>query len=301
MEYRQLGKTDLEVSRLGAGLSEIGYRLTLNEEATASRVLNAALDAGINFLDTAACYLISEELIGRTIAHRRPEYILATKCGHVAGGYDGQPWTGQTVTDSIDRSLRRMRTDYLDLVQLHSCDVDVLERGEVIEALQAAQRAGKTRYIGYSGDNEAAAWAVNSGLFDTLQTSFNLTDQWARLHLFPQARERGMGIIIKRPIANAAWGASSSPSPYADEYFRRAQIMAGDGPLENAPANRIVLALGFTLAHPEVDTAIVGTHNPAHMRENIRILEEELPIDPVVVAELHRRFERHGQHWRQET
>ena len=144
MQKRILGKTGLEVSRLGVGLSEIGYHLTFAEEERASQVLNTALDAGINFLDTSACYNISEELIGRTIAHRRDEYVLATKCGHVTGDYQGEDWTAQTVTDSIDRSLIRMKTDHLDIVQLHSCDVGVLEKGDVIEALQAARDAGKT-------------------------------------------------------------------------------------------------------------------------------------------------------------
>ena len=300
MEVRQLGRTELRVSRLGAGLAEIGFGLTLADVDVAGEILNAALDAGINFLDTAACYGVSEELIGRTVAHRRDEYVLATKCGHVAGDYQGEPWTAETVTHSIERSLRRLRTDYLDLVQLHSCGVDVLERGEVITALQDAQKAGKTRYIGYSGDNEAAAWAVESGLFQTLQTSFNLVDQRARTLLFPKAREQGMGIIVKRPLANAVWRAPRSPSAYADEYFRRAQILAQDGPLPNEPEDPILLALGFTLAHPEVDTAIVGTRNPAHMRANIRLVEEALPIDPATVEELHRRFQRYGQDWRQE-
>ena len=300
MEVRQLGRTELRVSRLGAGLAEIGFGLTLADVDVAGEILNAALDAGINFLDTAACYGVSEELIGRTVAHRRDEYVLATKCGHVAGDYQGEPWTAETVTHSIERSLRRLRTDYLDLVQLHSCGVDVLERGEVITALQDAQKAGKTRYIGYSGDNEAAAWAVESGLFQTLQTSFNLVDQRARTLLFPKAREQGMGIIVKRPLANAVWRATRSPSAYADEYFRRAQILAQDGPLPNEPEDPILLALGFTLAHPEVDTAIVGTRNPAHMRANIRLVEEALPIDPATVEELHRRFQRYGQDWRQE-
>lgn len=291
MQQTILGKTGLKVSRLGAGLSEIGSRLTLEEEATAAQVLNTALDAGINFLDTAACYNISEELIGRTIAHRRDEYVLATKCGHVAGDYEGEPWTAETVTHSIDRSLTRMKTDRLDLVQLHSCTVDILEKGEVIEALQAAQQAGKTRFIGYSGDNENAKWAVDSGLFDTLQTSFNLVEQHARTKLFAQAKAQNMGIITKRPIANGAWGASSSPSGYADEYFRRSQIMLKEGPIPNAPENRILLALGFTFAHPEVSTAIVGTHNPAHMESNIAMVENELPIDSSVVEELYRRFD----------
>jgi len=299
MQKRTLGNTGLEVSRLGVGLSEIGYRLTFAEEEKASQVLNTAQDAGINFLDTSACYNISEELIGRTIPHRRNEYVLATKCGHVTGGYQGEEWTAQTVTDSIDRSLKRMKTDHLDLVQLHSCEVDILEKGEVIEALQAAQDAGKTRFIGYSGDNEAGRWAVDSGLFDTLQTSFNLVEQHARTKLFSQAKAQGMGIIIKRPIANGAWGATKSPSDYAAEYFRRAQIMLDEGAIAGAPDNRILLALGFTFAHPEVDTAIVGTHNPAHMKSNISMVEDQLPIDQAVVEVLQQRFDQLGQEWYQ--
>jgi aryl-alcohol dehydrogenase-like predicted oxidoreductase len=301
MQTRKFGKTDLQVSRLGAGLSELGYRLTVDDEAEAARLLNAALDGGVTFLDTSACYGASEELIGRTISHRRQEYVLATKCGHVTGGYSGKVWTAQTIQDSIDRSLVRMRTDYLDLVQLHSCGVDVLERGEVIQALRDARQAGKTRYIGYSGDNEAARWAVESGVFDTLQTSFNLVEQRARTRLFPAAKARGMGIIAKRPIANGAWGASRSPSAYASQYFERAQVMAKMGPLPGAPQNPLLLALGFVLAHDEVDTAIVGTRNPEHMQANIDWVEGELPIPPEVVEDLHRRFEEVGQGWGQLT
>jgi aryl-alcohol dehydrogenase-like predicted oxidoreductase len=116
MELRQLGKTDLTVSRLGAGLAEIGYQLTREHVDQAGQVLNAALDGGIVFLDTSACYDISEELIGATVAHRRDEFVLATKCGHVTGGYNGEPWTKATVRDSIDRSLTRMKTDHVDIV-----------------------------------------------------------------------------------------------------------------------------------------------------------------------------------------
>ena len=99
MEMRTLGHTDLRVSRLGVGLSEIGYELTLADEPEAARVLNAALDGGIRFLDTSACYGVSEELIGRTVAHRRDEFILATKCGHASGGYAGREWTAETIRE----------------------------------------------------------------------------------------------------------------------------------------------------------------------------------------------------------
>jgi len=299
METRPFGQTGWQVSRLGVGLSEIGYGLTFAEAEQASKVLNAALDNGINLLDTSACYNISEELVGRTVAHRRDEYFLATKAGHVTGGYQGEEWTYQTVADSIDRSLKRLRTDHLDVVQLHSCGVDVLERGDVIRALQEAREAGKTRFIGYSGDNEAALWAIESGLFDTLQTSFNLTDQRAWRLLLPKAKARGMGTIAKRPIGNAAWGVASSPSGYADEYWKRAQAMTAEGPLPGEPADRIALALGFTLAHDTVDVAIIGTKNPAHMLANIGLVEEGLGLADETVAALHERFERLDDGWEQ--
>jgi aryl-alcohol dehydrogenase-like predicted oxidoreductase len=289
MEMNTLGKTGLRVSRLGAGLAEMGH-LSLDQEAIASELLNAALDGGINFLDTAACYGNSEELIGRTIAHRRDEYILATKAGHVTGGYDGQPWTASTIQDSIERSLKRMKTDHLDLVQLHSCGVETLEQGEVIQALLDARQAGKTRFVGYSGDNEAAVWAVKSGHFDTLQTSFNLLDQTPRKELLPLAKEQGLGVIIKRPIANAVWAAPSASSRVT--YRERAEEIQSEGEIPGAPGDPIALAIGFTLAHDEVDTAIVGTSDPGHMKANIKLVEWQLPLPDETIEELHRRFDQ---------
>lgn len=299
MDKRQLGKTDMQVTRLGFGLSEIGSAELA--DAHPGEVLNAALDAGINFLDTAACYGLSEELIGQSVSQRRGEFYLATKAGHVVDGYQGEEWTAQTIRGSINRSLTRLKTDYLDLVQLHSCSVAVLERGEAIEALQEAQREGKTRYIGYSGDNDNAEWAVRSGLFDTLQTSFNLVDQKARFSLFGAARARGMGVIIKRPIANSAWGAETSPSGYADGYFERAQRMHAAEPLPDAPADRIALALGFTLKHESVDVAIVGTKTPKYMGANVALVEAGVMLNDATVDELHRRFEAVGRDWSQLT
>ena len=164
MQIVDFGNTGYKVSRLGVGLAEIGMELDLGDIEQAGSVLNNALDMGINFLDTAASYVHSEEFIGRTVANRRDEYTLATKAGQAVGeGLDGESWTYDTVRDSIDRSLRRLQTDYVDLVQLHSCGIDVLKRGDVIRALEDARDAGKTKMIGYSGDNEAAHWAVDSG------------------------------------------------------------------------------------------------------------------------------------------
>jgi aryl-alcohol dehydrogenase-like predicted oxidoreductase len=292
MQMSTLGKTGMRVSRLGVGLAEIG-QLSIGEQATVSELLNAALDGGITFLDTAACYGNSEELVGRTVAHRRHEYILATKAGHVTAGYSGQPWTRQTIRDSIERSLKRMQAEFLDLVQLHSCDVETLEQGDVIQALLDAKKAGQTRFVGYSGDGAAAMWAVQSGQFDTLQTSFNVADQGPRKELLPLAKEKGMGVIAKRPIANATWGARSALP--RETYHRRAEKMRSQGQIPGAPGDPILLALGFTLAHDEVDVAIVGTSNPAHMKANIKLVETQLPLPAETIEELHRRFGALGE------
>ena len=302
METRSLGRTGMEVSRLGCGLAAIAQE-TLEDLTAVERTLLTALDRGINFFDTAECYLDSEEMVGRVISGRRPEFFLATKCGHSPDGERGD-WTLQGITASIDRSLGRLRTDYVDLLQLHSCDLATLKRGDAIEALLRARQAGKTRFIGYSGDNEMAEWAVESGVFDTCQVSFNLVDQWPRFSFLGLARERGVGVIAKRPIANGAWGSPASPtahlrwgSDYGDEYWRRGQSMASLGPIREAPEDPVALSLGFVFAHPQVDTAILGTRNPDHMRSNIELVEGGLSLGEPVVEELYRRWDELDDGW----
>ncbi|PYM38369.1 MAG: aldo/keto reductase, partial [Candidatus Rokuibacteriota bacterium] len=188
MERRRLGKTDMKVSVLGFGGAEIGYARVA--PATVGRLLGSALDAGLNAIDTAECYAGSEALIGRAVGRRRAEYYLFTKCGHAAE--DGRAdWRPRSLAESIERSLRRLRTDYVDLIQLHSCSERELRKGDVIEALERARERGQARYIGYSGDGAAARYAVECGRFDTLQTSISIADQAALDHALPLARRRG--------------------------------------------------------------------------------------------------------------
>lgn len=307
MQKVQFGSTGFETSRLGVGLSEIGS-FELSDQAQATNVLNTALDNGINFLDTSACYGISEELVGNGVSQRRDDYFLATKAGHIARGYEGEAWTFQTVVDSIDRSLRLLQTDHVDVVQLHSCDIDVLEKGDAIRALQEAQQAGKTSFIGYSGDNESAHWAVDSGLFATLQTSYNLVEQRARTTgLLEKAIAKGMGTIIKRPIAGGVWGksrpdaADQTASNYNTPYLERAKSVRTLGPIENEPDDAILTSLGYTLSDPNANVAIVGTTNPSHMATNVRQIDNDLPIPDSVIAELNRRFEQLDKDWAQRT
>ncbi|MBN4064832.1 aldo/keto reductase [Dehalococcoides mccartyi] len=308
MQTVPFGKTGFDVSRLGVGLSEIGSQLSTSDQEQANTMLNTALDSGINFFDTSACYGISELLIGRGMAERRDEYFLATKAGHVALGAAEEAWTYELVTESINRSLRLLQTDRVDLVQLHSCEVEVLERGDVIRALQDAQQAGKTRFIGYSGDNEAAHWAVDSGLFASLQTSYNLVEQRARTSgLLEKATAQGMGTIIKRPIAGGVWGKSrpeagiDDAGRYNTPYLVRAKAIRALGTIADEPEDAILTSLGYTLGDPNVSVAIVGTTNTSHMATNIKQIDNDLPIPDSVINELKSRFEQLDKDWAQRT
>jgi aryl-alcohol dehydrogenase-like predicted oxidoreductase len=265
MEKRVLGKTDMSVSVLGFGGSEIGYGQAAVE--TVERLLGGALDAGLNVIDTAECYITSEELIGRAVSHRRADYYLFTKCGHAAG-IDLPDWDARLLEQSIERSLVRLQTDHVDLLQLHSCSEDVLRRGDVIEVLRRAREAGRTRYIGYSGDGRAALYAVECGAFDTLQTSVNIADQESVELTVPQARARGLGVIAKRPVANAVWKHTERPAdPYVQPYWDRLQQLDYEF-LRGDMAEAVATALRFTLSVPGVQTAIVGTEKPERWRQN---------------------------------
>ncbi|MBU7317481.1 aldo/keto reductase [Paenibacillus oleatilyticus] len=268
MERRQLGNTDMQVSMLGFGGAEIGFEGA--SISTVERLLDSALDAGLNMIDTAECYKGSEELIGQAVGHRRKDYYLFTKCGH-ASGFAIPDWDPDLLAQSIDRSLKRLKTDYIDLIQLHSCSEELLKQGDVIEVLQRAREAGKARYIGYSGDREAALYAIRCGAFDTLQTSVNIADQEAVELTIPEAVQRGMGVIAKRPLANVAWRTGEKPvSAYHEPYWERLQRLRYDF-LQEDLEQSVEIALRFTLSIPGVSTAIVGTANPNRWVQNAEL------------------------------
>jgi len=260
----------MEVSVLGFGGSEIGYEGASLKAVEA--LLCAALDAGLNVIDTAECYFESERLIGRAVADRRSEFHLFTKCGHDQGL--GLPeWTPRLIEASVERSLRLLRTDRVDLLQLHSCDAKALQKGDVITAVERLRSAGKARFVGYSGDGEDALAAVRTGRFDTLQISVSVADQEAIDLVLPEARARGLGVIAKRPVANAAWRTGKRPADaYHHAYWER--LVKLDYPFLKAPLSESLgTALRFTLAVPGVSTAIVGTKTPGRFGENAALLK----------------------------
>lgn len=268
MERRAFGNTDMKVSVLGFGAAEIGFSEATPE--TVDRLLGTALDAGLNVIDTAECYNISEELIGSTMSHRRDDYYLFTKCGHTSG-LDGDDWDPAILEQSIDRSLKRLKTDYVDTIHLHSCSEEVLRKGDVIDVLRRAKEKGKTRYIGYSGDHTDALYAIKTGAFDTFETSVSIADQEAIDLTIPEALKREMGIIAKRPIANVAWNYQEKPeNGYYQEYWERFHKLEYSF-LEGNLTEAVEKALRFTLTVPGVHTAIVGTAKPDRWTQNAKL------------------------------
>jgi len=274
MQKRTFGKTDMEVSVLGLGGLSIGYDGISTSEL--EKLLDAAIAAGINTIDTAECYGNGEELLGNSLGKRRQEFYLFSKCGH---GENAKPsWSKLEIIESVEQSLKRLKTDYLDLIQLHSCDKEILEKGEAIEALQECKQSGKARFIGYSGDGNDAEFAIQTDAFDALQTSISVADQQAIDLLLPLAAERHMGVIAKRPIANAVFRYDTKPDhDYYVQYWERLQKLNYhfiNGSWEIAAD----IALRFTVSVPGVHSVIVGTRKIERCRENAEIVDKgELP------------------------
>jgi aryl-alcohol dehydrogenase-like predicted oxidoreductase len=275
MEKRTFGRTKLQVSPLGFGAAPIGYLQTDRDRV--ATMLNFLLDHGMNVIDTAASYEGSEEVIGETIGSRRDQFVLISKCGTKVSGVEGEDWSPRLIAQTVDRSLRRLKTDRLDVMLLHSCKLEVLEKGDAVAALAKARDAGKIRFPGYSGDNDAAAYAATLPDIAVIETSISIADQANIAHVLPTAREHRCGVIAKRPIANAAWkDPAHQPGlyrGYAQPYTDRLQKMQLN-PAElgfSGPPEEIwpEMALRFTLSFPEVSTAIIGTTSAKNAEQNI--------------------------------
>lgn len=274
MEYRRLGRTGLEVSELGFGAWEIGW--TRPEEGDeVGRLLNRALDLGINFIDSSAAYRWSEELIAKYVGHRRDEFFFATKCG---SGRVLQPdgewvqtldYSAKAIAPQIDRSLQRLKTDYIDIVQLHSPGLDDVAFGDGLEGLKRAQEQGKVRFISLSADGDAARKAVEIGEYDTLQLTYNVLEQ-EPAEIIAAARENDMGIIVKVPIANALFEKPRSEAGNT-VLWDRAQTVLSPECVGDLP--RVEAALRWLLCDENVHTAIVGTTNVNHFEANVAAVE----------------------------
>lgn len=295
-EKRTLGRTGLQVTPIGYGSMELrGDRVWSGrpiDDAEAGRVLNEVLDQGINFIDTAYSYGIAESSIGNHLANRREEYLLATKCGRATvdrGDHIDTPhrWDRRFLTESFDESLRRLKTDYVDLLQLHGPMPEDAERESLVSFLRDLQLAGKVRWIGISSFLPAAAHFIRAGEFDTFQMPYSALER-AHESLISEAAAQGAGVIVRGGVGKGEPGAGlGQQDQWA--YWERASM----DELLGVGESRTGFMLRFTLSHPDVSTIIVGTKNPAHLRENVAQAQKGKLL-PDVYEEAKRRLSAAG-------
>jgi aryl-alcohol dehydrogenase-like predicted oxidoreductase len=227
--------------------------------------------------------------------------VLVSKCGRAFEDLDGEAWSATVIGQTVDRALRRLKTDHLDVMLLHSCDLETLQKGEALGALAKARDAGKIRYFGYSGDNEAAIYAAHHAEVAVMEISINICDQVNIDNVLPEAVTNDIGVLAKRPLANAAWRDASEQRGmyinYAQTYAARLAKMAVT-PADVGFAGEAAdawseIALRFTLSQPGVTTAIVGTTNPANAGRN-REIAAKGPLPEEIVSRLRTAF-NHAQ------
>ena len=271
---RLLGRTGFEVSQLGFGAGERGLPDSADYDDQAGAVLNAALDAGINLVDTAPDYGASEERIGRYVGHRRDEFFLATKCGcniDLDGNRlePGHLWTADRLRANIDQSLRRLRTDHVDLLQMHNPTVEEVEKGGLAEALEEIRRGGKTRFIGVSSTAPHLAAFAATGIFDTFQVPYSALER-RHERMIQDAADARAGILIRGGIGLGHRAHEDRQTIWESAGLE--ELAAGMG--------RHAFVLRFTLTHPACHTTIVGTTSLDHMKANVAAaLAGPLPAD----------------------
>jgi aryl-alcohol dehydrogenase-like predicted oxidoreductase len=274
---------------LGLGAGRIGESGTT--DADVDRLIGTALDLGVTLIDTARSYGTSEERLGRVLQGRRGSVVLSTKLGY---GVPGVPdWTGPAVVAGVDGALERLRTDLIDIVHLHSCPREVLERGEVVDALQRTVRAGKVRVPAYSGEDDALDWAVRSGAFGAVQCSVSLVDQGVLSGAVPVAAEGGIGVLAKRPLGNAPWRFDRRPEAedVAEAWVRFAALGLEPGGL---PWD--ALAARFAAFAPGVSAILLGTASTEHLTRAARAIADG-PLPPPALAAIQAAHARVGSGW----
>jgi aryl-alcohol dehydrogenase-like predicted oxidoreductase len=288
MKYRNLGKTGLRISVVGLGTMVHAGHFGAMKDSESQSAIETALDLGVNFIDTSDAYGAgySEALLGNVLKGTRDKVILATKGGNVMVG----PNRGKRIFEPdyisrvMDESLKRLRTDYIDLYQLHNPSVDVIERGEVWSVLERAKQTGKIRHYGVSINTmEEGVAAVKDGRAETIQVEYSLLAQEPNETIFPLAEKAQVGIIARMPLKR---GILTGKMTMADEArFQgedvRARSFKGEAfAKELAKADQLKFlvhgpvkslgqaAIAFCIAHPAVSVVIPGARNAEQMREN---------------------------------
>ncbi len=297
LEKRTLGRTGLNVTTLGYGAMELrgaprGREVTKDQ---AKAILDSVLDSGINYIDTSIDYGNSEELIGEFIAGRRSDFYLASKCGCFVGAPPadrsarmGHVFTRENILAGVEQSLRRMKTDYLDVVQFHGSPTkEELEKNDSIKTVADLKRQGKVRFIGMSSTLPNLAGHVKMGVFDVFQIPYSAL-QREHERIISEASKAGAGIVIRGGVARGG------PGKEQGDFWDAWQKAGVDGLLGPSTGSgqamtRMEFIFRFTISHPDMDTTIVGTINPEHLRDNLNALAKG-PLPPDVYAEAKRRL-----------
>jgi aryl-alcohol dehydrogenase-like predicted oxidoreductase len=298
IQTRPLGQTGTDVTILGYGAMELRGAPRAREltDQEAGQILGAVLDGGINLIDTSIDYGRSEELIGQHLSHRRDEYFLASKCGCPLEVPPGTPppfphdFSPANIRAGIERSLRRLRTDRLDLLQVHMSPSRArMEADHTVETLQTLRDEGKVRFIGMSGTIPELPDQITMGVFEVFQIPYSAV-QREHEELITAAAQAGAGTLIRggaargAPAADKGW--QQGPIGLgAGEGERRWQSAGLDDLLAGMPPLEFVLR--FTLSHPDLSSTIVGTASIDHLRSNLAIAEKgPLPADVYEEAKL---------------
>ena len=317
MEHVRLGRSGLKVSRLCLGTMTFGLQC---DEETSVAILDRAAEAGVTFLDTADAYPLgagfdligrTEEILGRWLAGRRDDYVVATKCSIPTGPLPFQGGNARRhVTSAVEASLRRLRTDYIDLYQLHRYDPDTPVE-ETLGALDDLVRAGKVRYLGCSNwlayqVARALGKSEARGLerFASVQPRYNLLFREFERELFPLCLEEGLGVIPYNPIAAGLLSGKHDPgrrpaegtrftltervgTMYQERYWNERAfeaVSAIGGIAERAGLAMPTLAVAWVLAHPAVTSPLVGASRPEQLEATVAAAEVRL--DEAVLSEL---------------
>ncbi len=290
MEYRQLGKTSLLVSTLGFGASPLGDFFGRIDPAEGEAAVHFAVDHGINYFDVSPYYglTLAESRLGKALEGRRQQVVLATKCGRY--GIDQFDFTAARITASIEESLSRLRTDYVDLLQAHDVEFGEVSQivAETLPALRALQKQGKARYIGITGYSLKNLMEIASRVeVDTILTycRHNLMVTDIDTAMVPFAKQRGIGIVNASPLHSGVLTERGTPDWHpASTKVRN----AGRGVVTLCRDHGVdvsQVALRFCLDHVDVATTLVGMSSREHVKANLRCLT--VNNDPELLSKIH--------------
>jgi len=289
MEYRTLGKTGMKVSIIGYGASPLGNVFGETDEAEGIRAVHYAIDHGINYFDVAPMYgvTLAETRLGKALKGKRDKIFLATKCGRY--DFDKFDFSAERVLQSIDESLRRLQTDYVDVYQVHDIEFGDKKQviNETIPAARKVQESGKARFVGITGLPVRYLHHVASQVdVDTILTwaHYSLVEDEMDNELTPLARERGIGLINASPLHQRLLTEKGPP-----DWHRSPKEVLEMGPkiaalCRDHGVNVADVAMRFCLDHPYVAMTVVGMSKLRHVEQNVKVLN--FKNDPDLLAEI---------------